>query len=77
MDKILIPQFLLPGDSLRLRKNRLKHIRKRNWIFFRKIGAGRILLMNERQPLLIHARNVDWETFRKKGHPMRKTSDQM
>jgi hypothetical protein len=81
MNKDILSPSLLPGDVLRLRPNRLKHIRRRNWTFFRRIGGGRLLLLNERQPLSTHARNIDWETFRKKNRllegRMRKTGDSL
>ena len=65
MDKNIFPEFLFSEDILRLRKNRLKHIRKRIWAFFRRIGENRLLLINERRPLAFHVRNVDWESFRR------------
>lgn len=65
MDVNLFFEILVPGDSLRLRKDKLKNIRPRDWTFFRRIKGNRLLLLHKGKPLSIHASDIDWGKYHK------------
>ncbi len=65
MDASVYFEILVPGDSLRLREDKLKHIRTRDWTFFRRISGNRLLLLHKGKPLSIHVSDIDWEKFQK------------
>ena len=61
-------EFLLPGDSLRLRNDRLTNIRIRKWTFFRKLKRNkkdRLLLLYKGRTLTVKAEDIDWESYRR------------
>ncbi len=64
MDANLFLESLVPGDSLRLRDGTLKHIRTRDWTFFRRLRENRLLLIQEGKPLSIQVGDIDWEEYK-------------
>lgn len=66
MESSIFLEFIEPGDRLRLRKDKFKDVKTREWTFFsktKKRNKTKLLLLYKGKPLVVGADDIDWESL--------------
>ncbi len=66
MEPSVFLEFVQAGDRLRLRHDRMRNVRRREWTFFsktKKKNKTMLLLLYKGRPLVVGVDDIDWESL--------------
>ncbi len=66
MESSVFLEFVQPGDRLRLRRDRVTNVKRREWTFFsktKKKNKTMLLLLYKGRPLVVGVDDIDWESL--------------
>ncbi len=66
MESSIFLEFVQAGDRLRLRQDRVRNVRRREWTFFsttKKKNKTMLILLYKGKPLVVGVDDIDWESL--------------